>query len=277
MLKQSGNLFMLLAIAMLVSACGGGSASANLTSAALYDINGNISGHAGNTGIALTVNNTLATTVTVAPGVTTFSFPSAVHANDAYSISVSTPPTGEDCTVTANASGTVSTDVTGVNIYCSPWLYAHNQLRQQLNAGSLPNSPKPTTTTIGTPVNNLQWDPNLALVAQIYASTCVIGNNAYRTQQYQSLGGTATYVGENIASTTGTMTEQQFLGLWSAEDTSFVYEKLTSTDVTTFGHYSQLIWRNTSYVGCAIASCSTFQFAVCDYAEGGNYLNQYPY
>jgi pathogenesis-related protein 1 len=43
------------------------------------------------------------------------------------------------------------------------------------------------------------------------------------------------------------------------------------------GHYTQLVWRNTSSVGCATASCGANHFWVCDYDPPGNWIGQHPY
>lgn len=261
------------AFGLLLAGCGGGGGG-GVTIPLMYSIDGSISGQTGNVQIALSVNNTQTSTITVPQTGSTFTFPLAAKAQDTYQITISTPPTGEDCSVTALANGSVSGNVTGVQVYCTPWLYVHNQLRQQLNSGSLPHSPAPTT-----PIARLEWDPKLAQVAQNFANGCSYGHNSSATSDYQALGGTATYVGENIAMSSTILSEQQTFNLWSSEEASFVYEPMTSTDATTFGHYSQLIWRNTTYVGCAVAACTgTYPyFAVCDYAPGGNIISQYPY
>ena len=45
------------------------------------------------------------------------------------------------------------------------------------------------------------------------------------------------------------------------------------------GHYSQLVWAETNRIGCGMArytggSYGNNQLYVCNYAPGGNYLNQ---
>lgn len=158
------------------------------------------------------------------------------------------------------------------NSSCTAWLEPHNLLRQQLNAGLLPNSPTPAV-----PVDDLQWDNNLEQVAQDYADGCVFAHNPDRTTQYQTLGGTESSVGENLASSTATLNEQQFLDLWASEESVFVYEAIDVTNFGVFGHYTQLIWDNTTHIGCAISNCGSFDMAVCNYAPSGNSIGQYPY
>lgn len=60
-----------------------------------------------------------------------------------------------------------------------------------------------------------------------------------------------------------------------------------SPDMSNFevwGHFSQIVWRNTEQVGCATVQCDSLQnaggsirpfFTVCNYAPPGNFGGQY--
>lgn len=47
------------------------------------------------------------------------------------------------------------------------------------------------------------------------------------------------------------------------------------------GHYTQLVWRDTTHVGCAIATCGASGMVatiwVCNYSPGGNVIGERPY
>ena len=46
------------------------------------------------------------------------------------------------------------------------------------------------------------------------------------------------------------------------------------------GHYTQVVWRSSVRIGCAIVDCPNFRYhniALCDYAPGGNITGQKPY
>jgi len=43
------------------------------------------------------------------------------------------------------------------------------------------------------------------------------------------------------------------------------------------GHYTQLVWRNTTEVGCAKASNESVDFLVCRYSDPGNYIGEKPF
>lgn len=184
---------------------------------------------------------------------------------------------------TLNDSCNVYDSITEAAKYlsCLSWLDAHNAVRQDLNDGNLPNSPQPEE-----PVDGLQWDDKLATVAYNYAIQCQsFSHNSNRFSDYQSLGGTELSVGENIAvATYPSYSEEQMVTLWTSEEADFVYEPFDGSGVNgaVVGHYTQMVWRETTHVGCALVDCEGQPigwkwFAVCNYAQAGNYLGQYPY
>ena len=129
------------------------------------------------------------------------------------------------------------------------------------------------------------WDANAARVAQDWADNCEWGHNGNRSDEYAALTGEATYVGENVAADSYPMTPTEransTVGRWAAEATDYDYVNNSCSD--TCGHYTQLVWRSSSALGCAIASCPTIlgggpgHFVVCNYVPGGNYTGQLPY
>ena len=48
----------------------------------------------------------------------------------------------------------------------------------------------------------------------------------------------------------------------------------------TAGHYTQVVWRSSVRIGCAIVDCPNVTFhstVLCDYSPGGNIQGQKPY
>ena len=88
--------------------------------------------------------------------------------------------------------------------------------------------------------------------------------------------------GENLwAGTSGYYGPEQMVGLWIDERKIFVNgpfpKNATNGRWRDVGHYTQLIWRSTTQVGCAVAHSDADEILVCRYLEGGNVLGENPY
>jgi len=85
--------------------------------------------------------------------------------------------------------------------------------------------------------------------------------------------------GENIwGGTAGRFTPERMVGLWLAERRYFkpgVFPaNSTSGDPGEVGHYTQVIWRETTDVGCSLARGEREDILVCRYTKPGNVLGQ---
>jgi hypothetical protein len=147
---------------------------------------------------------------------------------------------------------------------------AHNQAR----SGPLDPPPSPALPPVS-------WDGVLADSVYNYALRCqgangLLSHNANRSEDYQALGGSG-YVGENIYGTSGAATPAGAVALWMSEASSYDYN---SGSFGSAGHYTQIVWRASVRIGCAIVDCPALTYhntVICDYAPGGNITGQKPY
>jgi len=149
---------------------------------------------------------------------------------------------------------------------------AHNQAR----SGPLAPPPSPALPPVS-------WDAILADSVYNYARLCrggtngLLSHNDRRSEDYQALGGSG-YVGENIYGTSApTVTAAAAIALWMSEAPDYDYN---SGDFGNAGHYTQIVWRASVRIGCAIVDCPALQYhntVICDYAPGGNILGEKPY
>jgi len=149
---------------------------------------------------------------------------------------------------------------------------AHNQAR----GGPLNPTPSP-------PLPPVSWDAILGDSVYNYAVRCqgsgdLLSHNANRSTDYQTLGGSG-YVGENIygSSGRGVATPDAAMALWMSEASSYDY---ASGNIGSAGHYTQVVWRDSVRIGCAIVDCPALTYhntVICDYAPGGNINGQRPY
>ena len=121
-------------------------------------------------------------------------------------------------------------------------------------------------------VTPLKWSENLSAQAQ----KCADYNAANFLSSGQQKHCRTPGFGQNIAMANSNLhlTLTQMVDAWGNEKLNFlngVYPSVSATgspgDVS---HYTQIIWQNTSEVGCGVASASGYNILVCDYSPQGN-------
>lgn len=159
-------------------------------------------------------------------------------------------------------------ELEGITLY-------HNQVRAMVDTSGL------AAGRLGA----LEWDPALAATAKAWVEKCqdadrdgLVDHNPGRSS------GHPWYVGENIFAASGTATARDAVLLptygWAAEGASYHYATNTCDAGKVCGHYTQLVWRATVKLGCALHRCDGLKFPstiVCDYGPGGNVNNERPY
>ena len=136
----------------------------------------------------------------------------------------------------------------------SPWsgnmLTAHNQVRAQVG------------------VKPLEWSYDLAAKAQWWADT-LIDRHWWFHSHTPGLGESMTEV------INGELVPQQVVAGWVSERRFYNLTRNECSDVC--GHYTQVVWRDTKQVGCAVANSGDRQVWVCEYWPPGNYVGRRPY
>lgn len=117
----------------------------------------------------------------------------------------------------------------------------------------------------------LVWDRGLASDAAAHARR--LAGLGYL--QHASMAGRAQPQGENLwMGTRGMFSYAEMMDGFLGERSDYVAGPLPDIsrtgNWTDTGHYSQIIWRTTTAVGCAIASSKDFDFLVCRYDPAGN-------
>lgn len=87
--------------------------------------------------------------------------------------------------------------------------------------------------------------------------------------------------GENLFKTSGDPepTVDDIVGAWAAERNYYDYASNSCALGKMCGHYTQLVWKNTGGLGCAVAICTGGKgyISVCEYKEAGNVAGEKPY
>ncbi|CAM0943586.1 unnamed protein product [Alopecurus aequalis] len=117
----------------------------------------------------------------------------------------------------------------------------------------------------------LRWDERVASYARWYAES--------RRGDCALVHSSGPY-GENLfwGSGTGGWSPAQAVGAWVAEQPRYDYWSNRCSGGMC-GHYTQIVWRGTTRVGCAMVECYNGRgtFITCNYDPPGNYVGMRPY
>jgi uncharacterized protein YkwD len=129
-------------------------------------------------------------------------------------------------------------------------LAAHNQVRSQLG------------------LTPLQWSSALTAQAQDWANY-LASSGTFQHRPSNSNG-------ENLFwSGGGSYSPTKVVAFWAGESKNYNADTNSCNGIC--GHYTQLVWRNTTEVGCAVAQANDQAYWVCNYNPPGNYVGQRPY
>lgn len=64
---------------------------------------------------------------------------------------------------------------------------------------------------------------------------------------------------------------------WESEKINYSGEPLKRANLSQAGYYTQMVWRNTTELGCAKVACNNDVIVVCNYNPAGNYMGEKPY
>jgi pathogenesis-related protein 1 len=169
---------------------------------------------------------------------------------------------GEDAPPPADAAPTEPDMLTGIT-------QMHNDLR--------------AAVSMDNPLPPLVWSAALAATASAWVAMCrdqlapmgLVDHNNERSM------GHPYYVGENVFGAGGTPdfgTAEKAVTQWAAEKANYDHASNTCNGVC--GHYTQIVWRATTELGCAVADCPGLTYRaslVCNYGPGGNTGGERPY
>jgi uncharacterized protein YkwD len=118
----------------------------------------------------------------------------------------------------------------------------------------------------------LRWDERLSADARRWSEEL---SRTGRLAHAPEIASADSVVGENIwTGTADRFSPEQMVDAWVREKKHFrpgVFPNISATGrVSDVGHYTQVVWRGTKAVGCAIAPGVDGEILVCRYSEGGN-------
>ena len=120
---------------------------------------------------------------------------------------------------------------------------------------------------VGAP--DIVWSDNLAAVAQDWANQ--VADQPQITHSNNSYG-------ENLYWGSTEATPYQVVYLWASEQRYYHGEVIDNSNYMIFGHYTQIVWAETTELGCGKAKSESGRVVwVCNYNPSGNYIGEKPY
>jgi len=165
--------------------------------------------------------------------------------------------------VATSSAPTAASTASATNSYQSAVLYNHNIHRSNHS------------------VSSVEWSADLESSAYTLASRCV-----YQHDTTIAGGGYGQNIGYGVeAGDIGVMiTNLMYNDEIEFFPTPYGASDPSMTDFDKWGHFSQLVWKATTHVGCATVTCnslgnvdssSALPFTVCNYSPVGNVAGQY--
>jgi len=125
-------------------------------------------------------------------------------------------------------------------------------------------------------VDPLAWSKSMAVYAQSWADH--LASTSCRMEHRPRSGKWKQMHGENLLiGTVGYHGVVDAVKAWEREKSLYHGAALNSSNWYPSGHYTQMVWKTTRYIGCAKAECRGNVIVVCNYDPPGNVLGQKPY
>ena len=155
--------------------------------------------------------------------------------------------------------------------------HGHGVTDMQVNAKTMVVAHNRWRAAVG--VKALHWSKQLEAVAADYADT--LAGNGCRMQHSHNRYGENLYWASPVNWSDGhtevqKVSEAEVVDAWGSEQKDYNYRNNSCSG--TCGHYTQIVWRDTTEVGCAARVCPDgSQSWVCNYNPPGNYRGVRPY
>lgn len=114
----------------------------------------------------------------------------------------------------------------------------------------------------------LEWSDKLAAHAQEWANTLLSRREFFHRPDSR--------YGENLFEIRGASAQPaEVVRAWASEERNYNYGTNSCRGVC--GHYTQIVWRSTRKLGCAVARGGGREVWVCNYDPPGNWVGKWPY
>jgi len=125
-------------------------------------------------------------------------------------------------------------------------------------------------------VGKLTWSKQLGRYAQAW--TDHLATTSCEMQHRPREGKWKQQHGENLfIGTAGFYSVREAVLAWESEKSDYHYGVFNGGSRKPIGHYTQVIWKNSTKVGCGQTLCNGNLIVACNYDPPGNWIGQTPY
>ncbi len=127
----------------------------------------------------------------------------------------------------------------------------------------------------------LIWDNTLAESSSKYASACVKGH----AKDLNDVGENLYYTASSAKISLDPTLAKAAVDSWYAEVANWDFATSSGKPTGTSGHFTQVVWKSTTKLGCGVASCPNIliggktwpdlAYIVCRYSPSGNWDGEY--
>jgi len=145
----------------------------------------------------------------------------------------------------------------------------HNKKRSKVSPAASPCIPA------------LKWDDGLARLAQAWSDRCVFEHGDVKDKagtkgpDGKPLG--KRWTGQNLAMGSPTLSIEDAIKMWDDEKSDYNFCKNKGKPGKMIGHYTQVVYAETTHVGCGKTKCPNMELITCNYWPGGNVNGCRPY
>ncbi|EDV24295.1 uncharacterized protein TRIADDRAFT_26844, partial [Trichoplax adhaerens] len=117
-------------------------------------------------------------------------------------------------------------------------------------------------------VPDLQWLTPLQISAEIWANQLIATGSMYPSD---TVHGENLYHGDFANPSTANVT--QMVGIWYSEVAN--YDFSSPSFISAAKHFTQLIWKSTTHIGCGRSIIGNNVYLVAHYSPRGNFVGQF--
>lgn len=153
-----------------------------------------------------------------------------------------------------------ASDAWCVEVNPAEMVAAHNRWRAQVGVGEV------------------TYSPTVAASAQAWAEHLRDTNQCNMRHSSGSYGENLFWAGAWSNGPMQDISDKEVVDSWGSEKKAYTYSDNSCAAGQVCGHYTQVVWKNTTTIGCGVAVCSNnTQVWACQYEPSGNWVGQKPY